>query len=52
MRYAIIPAAFAAAMFSGLHVHAVEVGLTLFQESEYTTNSARTETDEVEEWIL
>ena len=32
-------------------VQAIEVGLTIVEESEYTTNSGRTESDEVEEWI-
>jgi len=32
-------------------VQALEFGLSVYEESEYTTNSGRTERDEVEEWI-
>ncbi len=31
--------------------HTLDVGVSVFTESEYTTNSGRTERDEVEEWI-
>ena len=37
--------------FSTAAVHALEYGVVLSNESEYTTNTARTEDDEVEEWI-
>ena len=41
----------AAATVCALDAQALDVGLSLTQESEYTTNSGRTQRDEVEEWI-
>lgn len=38
-----------AAMAPG--VHALDVGLALSHTAEYTTNTARTESDEIEEWV-
>jgi len=41
----------ATAMLFSSSVYAIDIGLTLSEESEYTTNSGLTERDEVEEWI-
>ena len=37
--------------FTTSYTHAFDIGLAISEESEYTTNSGRTPTNEVQEWI-